>query len=298
MSHGDWDKDLVAMRTRYWAREVKKAAGFEGKKDKDFIDACRFGNTKLADLGGMTWDGYLVGKKNPVYKSVDAVENVLPGTAISFYKGPKGLELWKILAGDVKEAEALLDSTLEVECGVGATSGWDLGQKVFWLVLSVLAFPVAPFVEAMTKVKVIVGDEEKPLIEEGQALPWSDIQRLVDQGIINPPMDGGEVRLSSLLAVCDDTRKIYTLENSFTTFGAHLVSYAFERYSNDGVDLGFSLEFIAAALGILPLAEAANNNALKLIAKTINQGLVLGAIQYELPEFAPDLVSYVNKRLI
>ncbi|PRD76149.1 hypothetical protein C6P74_23965 [Burkholderia multivorans] len=289
MSHGDWDKDLVAMRTRYWAGEVKKAAGFEGKKDKDFIDACRFGNTKLADLGGMTWDGYLAGKKNPVYKSVDAVENVLPGTALNFYKGPKGLELWKILAGDVKEAEALLDSTLEAEYGGGATSGWDLGQKVFWLVLSVLAFPVASFVEQVA---------HEVRVRAGEALPWSDIQHLVDRGVINPPMDGGEVRLSSLLAVCDDTRKIYTLENSFATFGAHLVSYAFERYSNDAADLGFSPEFIAAALGLLPLAEAANNNALKFIAKTINQGLVLGAIQYELPEVESDLVSYVNKKLI
>ncbi len=298
MSHGDWDKELVAMRTRYWAEEVKKAAGFEGKKDKDFIDACRFGSTKLSDLGGMTWDGYLAGKKNPVYKSVDAVEQVLPGTAISFYKGPNGLELWKILAGDTKEAEALLDSTLEAEYGVGAPRGWDLGEKVFWLVLSILGFPVAPFVEQMNKIVVRVGNEDKPLIEEGEELPWSDIQDLVDQGVINLPMDGGEVRLASLLAACDTTRQIYTLDNTLSIFGSHLVSYAFDRYHKDRADLAFSPGFIVAALGLLPLAEAANNNRLAHIARSFNQGLLSGAFAVELPEVQADLESYVRKKLI
>lgn len=51
MSHGDWDKQLVSMRTRYWARIVKEKAGFVGKRDQDFIDACRYGNTKLVELG-------------------------------------------------------------------------------------------------------------------------------------------------------------------------------------------------------------------------------------------------------
>ncbi|MCA8488199.1 hypothetical protein LGM85_30210 [Burkholderia multivorans] len=292
MSHGDWDKDLVAMRTRYWAREVKKAAGFEGKKNKDFVDACRFGNTKLADLGGMTWEGYLAGKKNPVYKSVDAVEKVLPGTAVSFYKGPKGLELWNILSGNTNAAQELLDSTLEAEYGSGSgntVSKWDLGQKVFWLVLSILAFPLAPFVEQMTR---------ESLIREGEKLPWSDIQSLVDRGTINIPMDGGEIRLASLLAACDDTRKIYTLDSTFSTFGPRLVSYAFERHSSGAVDLGFSPEFIVAALGLLPLAEAASNNRLAHIAKVLNQGLILGVIGYEMPDVQPDLESYVQKRLI
>lgn len=51
VSHGDWDKQLVSMRTRYWARIVKEKAGFVGKRDQDFIDACRYGNTKLVELG-------------------------------------------------------------------------------------------------------------------------------------------------------------------------------------------------------------------------------------------------------
>lgn len=292
MSHGDWDKDLVAMRTRYWGRTVKEEAGKTfgvGKKDTDFIDACRFGKTALSELGGMPWADYLVGKKNPVYKSVDAVENVLPGTAISFYKGPKGLELWNILAGNVKDAEALLDSTLEAEYGAGSPRGWDLGQKLFWLLLSVLAFPVAPFVEQMA---------QEGLIRAGQGLPWSDIQHLVDRGTINLPMDGGEVRLASLLAACDDTRKIYTLDSTFSAFGPLLVSYAFERHSSGAVDLGFSPEFIVAALGLLPLAEAASNNRLAHIAKVLNQGLILGVIGYEMPDVQPDLESYVQKRLI
>ncbi len=293
LSHGDWDKDLVAMRTRYWGKAVKEEAtkkvGIEWKKDKDFIDACRFGNTVLSALGGMTWDGYLSGKKNPVYKSVDAVENVLPGTAISFYKGPKGLELWKILAGDEQEAAVLLDSALVAEYGNGSIEAWDLSQKVFWLVLPILAFPVAPFVAQMVR---------DGLIREGEALPWSDIQHLVDHGAINLPMDGGEVRLASLLAVCNDTRKIYTLENTFSTFGSRLVSYAYDRYINHGVDLGFSTEFIVAALGLPPLAEAANNNSLKHIAKVLIEGLTLNAIRCEMPDIEVDLNGYVRKKLI
>lgn len=296
MSHGDWDKDLVAMRTRYWAKAVKEQAGFEGKKDKDFIDACRFGKTELADLGGMTWAGYLSGKNNPVYKSVDAVEKVLPGTAVSFYKGPKGLELWNILAGNTNAAQELLDSTLESEYGAGAQSNWDLGQKVFWLLLTVLAFPVAPFVEQMTKEKKIVDDKEVPLIRIDEELPWSDIQNLVDRGTINPPMDGGEVRLSSLLAACNDTRKIYTLENTFSMFGPRLFSYALEQHQT--INLGFSPEFIVAALGLLPLAQAASNRALERIAKIVNQGLLLGVIKYDLPEIEADLESYVKKKFI
>ncbi|UZF16116.1 hypothetical protein [Ralstonia pseudosolanacearum] len=292
MSHGDWDKDLVAMRTRYWAREVKKAAGFEGKKNKDFVDACRFGNTKLADLGGMTWEGYLAGKKNPVYKSVDAVEKVLPGTAVSFYKGPKGLELWNILSGNTNAAQELLDSTLEAEYGSGSgntVSKWDLGQKVFWLVLSILAFPLAPFVEQMTR---------ESLIREGEKLPWSDIQSLVDRGTINLPMDGGEIRLASLLAACDDTRKIYTLDSIFSTFGPRLASYAFDRYKQkQGSDLGFSATFIVAALGLLSLAESASNNRLRFIAKTLIEGLTHGAIEYELQE-VDGLTDFVKQRVV
>ncbi|KVL14080.1 hypothetical protein WS95_23475 [Burkholderia sp. MSMB1826] len=237
----------------------------------------------------MPWADYLVGKKNPVYKSVDAVENVLPGTAISFYKGPKGLELWNILAGNVKDAEALLDSTLEAEYGAEAPRGWDLGQKLFWLVLSILAFPLPPFVEQMT---------QEGLVRDGEALPWSDIQHLVDRGTINLPMDGGAVRLASLLATCDDTRKIYTLENAFSTFGSRLVSYAYDRHINHGVELGFSTEFIVAALGLLPLAEAANNNSLKHIAKILIEGLTLSAIGQEMPDVEADLNGFVRNKLI
>ena len=50
----------------------------------------------------MTWAGYLTGKNNPVNKSIDLVEKVLPGTSLNFYKGPNGIELWKVLSGDVK----------------------------------------------------------------------------------------------------------------------------------------------------------------------------------------------------
>lgn len=287
MSHGDWDKDLLAMRTRYWGKEVKEAAGFGGKKDQDFIDACRYGNTNLVELGGMTWAEYLSGKKNPVYKSVDAVEKVLPGTAVSFYKGPKGLELWNIVAGNAKEAGTLLDNALESEYGK-AVATWDLGQKVFWFILPTLAFPVSPFISQTA---------QEGVIREGEELPWSDIQHLVDRGIINPPMNGEEVWLSSLLAVCDDTRKTYTLENTFATFGTNLVNYAFDRYKQ-GADLGFSGTFIVAALGLLPLAHAANNNRLKSIAKTFIEGLTLGAIGYELPEVEVDLNNYVRTKLI
>ncbi|CAJ0737209.1 hypothetical protein R77592_04251 [Ralstonia mannitolilytica] len=289
MSHGDWDKDLVAMRTRYWAKIVKEKAGFEGKKDIDFIDACRYGKTTLSELGGMTWAGYLSGKNNPVYKTVNNVEDVVPNTAINFYKGPKGLELWKILAGDAKEEEAepLLDSTLEAEYGKGATANWDLGQKVFWLILPMLAFPVAPFMEQMI---------QEGKIRDGQALPWSDIQHLVDRGVINPPLNGGEVILSSLLAACDDSRKIYTLENTFLTFGPRLIGYAFECHNK--LNLGFTLESIVSAFGLLPLTEKTNNNSLKFITKTLIEGLTFGAINHDLPEVGDELTQFVKTKFI
>lgn len=286
MSHGDWDKDLLAIRTRYWSKKVKEAAGFGGKKDQDFIDACRFGNSNLVELGGMTWDLYLVGKKNPVYKSVDAVEKVLPGTAAAFYKGPKGLELWNIAAGNTNPAAALLDTTLAVEHG-SAVANWDLGQKVFWFILPILGFPVSTFIAQMV---------QEGLIRDGEELPWSDIQHLVDSGTINPPMDGEEVWLSSLLAVCDDSRKIYTLDNTFSTFGPRLVSYAFDRYKQ-GADLGFSATFIVAALGLLSLAENASNSRLKFIAKTLIEGLTVEAIDYELQE-VDGLTDFVKNKML
>ncbi|MHA6860366.1 hypothetical protein [Ralstonia pseudosolanacearum] len=286
MSHGDWDKKLVSMRTIYWAKEAKEVAGFGGKKDQEFIDACRFGNSNLVELGGMTWAGYLTGKNNPVNKSVDLVEKVLPGTAASFYKGPKGLELWKVLAGDAKESAVLLDTALCQEHD--RTDEWDLGQKLFWFILPMLAFPVAPFVAQMA---------QEGVIRAGEELPWSDIQDLVDRGVINPPMDGDEVWLSSLLAVCDDTRKIYTLDNTFSTFGPRLVSYAFDRYKQ-GADLGFSATFIVTALGLLALADNASNNRIKFIAKILISGLSQGAIEYELEEVEPGLTDYVQKNLI
>ncbi|CAG2142533.1 hypothetical protein [Ralstonia mannitolilytica] len=301
MSHGDWDKELVALRTRLWKKRVKEEAGFEGKRDQDFIDACKYGNTKLVELGEMNWDGYLSGRNNPVYKTVDAVEKVLPGTALNFYFGPKRLFLWGILHGDGEdnliEARKLLESALTNEYGSGHVQQWDLGQKVFWFILPILAFPVAPFVEQMTKEKKIVDGEEKPLIRLDEELPWSDIQHLVDSGAINPPMNGEEIFLSSLLAVCDDTRKLYTLENIFTTFGTKLVGYAFDQYKR-GQDLSFSAEFIVTALGLLPLAKAANNNRIKSIAKTLIEGLMLGAIDYEIPELAPDLTDFVKRKII
>ncbi|GAQ27928.1 TPA: hypothetical protein QDB51_005629 [Burkholderia vietnamiensis] len=301
MSHGDWDKELVAMRTRFWKKMVKEEAGFGGKRDQDFIDACRFGNTTLSELGGMNWDGYLSGRNNPVYKTVDAVEKVLPGTALNFYFGPKRLFLWGILQGDGEdnliEAKKLLDSTLTNEYGSSDVRQWDLGQKIFWFILPILAFPVASFVEQMTKEKKIVDDKEEPLIRPDEELPWSDIQHLVDSGAINPPMDGEEIFLSSLLAVCDDTRKLYTLENTLSTFGTKLVSYAFDQYKQ-GVDLSFSAEFIVTALGLLPLAKAANNNRLRSIAQTLIEGLAHGAIDYEIPELGADLTDYVKRKII
>ncbi|WP_261521696.1 hypothetical protein [Burkholderia multivorans] len=286
MSHGDWDKDLVSMRTRYWARKVKETAGFGGKKDQDFIDACKYGNTKLVELGGMTWAGYLSGKNNPVNKTVDAVEKVLPGTALNFYKGPNDIELWKVLAEDVKEAEALLDSALKVEHG-HTVNDWDLAQKVFWFILPILAFPVAPFVAQMV---------QEGEIQAGEELPWSDIQSLIDRGVINPPMDGGEIFLSSLLAVCDDTRKIYTLDNTFSTFGPRLINYAYEHYKQ-WEDLEFSATFIVTALGLLSLAENASNNRLMHIAKTLISGLTHGAIEDEFPD-VEELAEYVKRQVI
>ena len=75
----------------------------------------------------MTWAGYLTGKNNPVNKSIDLVEKVLPGTSLNFYKGPNGIELWKVLSGDVKEAAALLDSALRLEHGHHVDE-WDLAE--------------------------------------------------------------------------------------------------------------------------------------------------------------------------
>ncbi|MGP8454032.1 hypothetical protein [Ralstonia sp. PR5] len=76
-----------------------------------------------------------------------------------------------------------------------------------------------------------VDDKEEPLIRPDEELPWSDIQHLVDSGAINPPMDGEEIFLSSLLAVCDDTRKLYhPKKDTLSTFGTKLVSYAFDQY--------------------------------------------------------------------
>ena len=136
----------------------------------------------------MTWAGYLTGKNNPVNKSIDLVEKVLPGTSLNFYKGPNGIELWKVLSGDVKEAAALLDSALRLEHGHHVDE-WDLSQKVFWFVLPILAFPVAPFVAQMV---------EEGVIKTGEELPWSDIQHLIDRGTINPPMDGGDLPVVAL----------------------------------------------------------------------------------------------------
>jgi len=296
LSHGNWPKELVAMRTRYWAQLVKQAAGFEGKKDQEFIDACKYGHTNLVELGGMTWAGFLSGKNNPLYKSIDLVEKVLPDTAMNFYKGPRGLELWKIIAdsGNVETAEELFNNTLVEEYG-NEVNNWDLSQKVFWFILPILAFPVAPFVEKMTKEIKIVGDKKVPLIQEGEELPWSDILHLIDRGTINTPLNGEEIFLSSLLAVCDDTRKIYTLENTFSTFGPKLISYAFDRYKQ-GADLGFSATFIVAALGLIPLTKKVNNNSLQNIAKLLVEGLTLGAIDYEVPEVGADLTDYVRGR--
>lgn len=233
----------------------------------------------------MTWAGYLTGKNNPVNKSIDLVEKVLPGTSLNFYKGPNGIELWKVLSGDVKEAAALLDSALRLEHGHHVDE-WDLSQKVFWFVLPILAFPVAPFVAQMV---------EEGVIKTGEELPWSDIQHLIDRGTINPPMDGGEIFLSSLLAVCDDSRKLYTLDNTFSTFGPLLVSYAFAHYKQYE-DLDFSATFVATALGLTSLAEDASNNRLLHIAKILIRGLTQGAIQHEFPE-VEGLVEFVQKQI-
>ncbi|WP_155638619.1 hypothetical protein [Burkholderia cepacia] len=111
MSHGNWPKPLLRMRTLYWSKEVMFRAGFT--QPSDFINEAKYGRTALVELGGLPWDSYFSGEKTPVLKTVALVEKVVAGTADLFETGPEGIPLWSILAGDIEKSKTLFNEVVD-----------------------------------------------------------------------------------------------------------------------------------------------------------------------------------------
>ncbi|KAB0640712.1 hypothetical protein F7R25_04225 [Burkholderia stagnalis] len=305
MSHGDRDRDLQAMRTRYWVKVIKQIAKQEGKEDKAFIRELET-NPLYADVADWEWWDYLSGDQVPQSKRLNIVEKLLPGTAESFTTGPRGLELWEVLAGP-KLAERTFNAALVASYGSKAVNGWDLAEKAFWFILPMLSFKVGPFVAQMNKKMIIVDGKERPVIREGEHLPWSDIQRLIERGSIVLDEEkeliraqSGEVlelKLSELLALCDDTRKLYTLENTLADLGSEIVEYAYNLNERD-YSFGFTAEFILPAFSLWWIAQENNNNRVKNIARLIIQAMNNEVIELEFEEVGADLKDFVARKLI
>lgn len=297
MAHGNWDTPLMAMRTRYWAKEAiqeaMKQAGIG--KEADFLKACANPSSKLGAMYDIPWNAYLKGEQSPLKKTLALVEEFAPGSTDCFNVGPYGIELWKVLQADkseknLLEAQKLLDQVLSAEHRKELGS-WDLGLKTFWLVNPLLGFKIAPFEAEM----VALGNEElkehgttKLGIREGESLPWSDIKHLVARGVVVLDQAEEDLQLSKLLSVLDDTRKLYSLEHAFRRFKTKLIDYSYDYQEN----LGYSAHLIAAAFGLWHLAVANSNHRVKYIAEVLIEGLSHKAIEVEFSDIGEELKEF------
>ncbi len=286
MSHGDRDRDLLAMKTRYWFKVLKLVAkqsnGFKGEDDKSFVRELET-NPLYADVADWEWWEYLNGDQVPLSKRINVIEKLLPGTAESFNDGPRGWELWEVLAGNSKLVNRTFNDALVSVYGSKAVKGWDLGEKAFWFVLPMLSFKVAPFVAQ-------IGLEKKNL-------PWSDIQHLIERGVVNVdrPIEG--LRLSALLELCDDTRKLYTLEKTLADHGGEIVGYAYTP-NDDDYEFGFTGNFILGAISLWWIAQENNNNRVKNVAQLLVRAMNNEVIELEFEEVGADLKDYISTKLI
>ncbi|ONV40550.1 hypothetical protein A8E86_17255 [Burkholderia cenocepacia] len=294
------------MRTRYWVKVIKQIVKQEGKEDKAFIRELET-NALYGDVADWEWWDYLSGDQVPQSKRLNTVEKLLPGTAESFTKGPRGLELWEVLAGETKLVNRIFNDALASSYGSKTVKGWDLAEKAFWFILPMLSFKVGPFVAQMSKKKVIVDGEEKTVIREGEHLPWSDIQALIERGTIVLDEEyelirarSGEVLelpLSVILSHCDDTRKLYTLENTLADLGREIVEYAYNLNEKD-YNFGLTAEFILPAISLWWIAQENNNNRVKNVARLLIQAMNNEVIEFEFEEVGAELKDFVARKLI
>ncbi|CAD9227869.1 conserved hypothetical protein [Burkholderia cenocepacia] len=297
MAHGNWDKALMAIRTRYWAKEAMREAMKEAgiAKQADFLKACSNASSKLGALYDIPWDSYLKGTQSPLKKTLDLVDGFAPGSSDCFNVGPYGIELWKVLQADksdknLAEAERLLDQVLALEHR-NALGSFDLGLKTFWLVNPLLGFKIAPFEAEM----VTLGSQElreygdtRLGIREGDSLPWSDIKHLLARGVVVLDQAEEDLQLSTLLSVLDDSRKLYSLEHAFRRFKTKLIDYSYDYEEN----LGYSANLIAAAFGLWHLAVAKSNHRVKYIAEVLIEGLSHKAIEDEFDDIGEELKEF------
>jgi hypothetical protein len=328
------------MRTRYWAKEAIKVAMEKGKieREADFFKACRDPSSILGAMYDIPWDSYLKGVQSPQTKFLKLVEDFAPGSMDCFEVGPYGIELWKVLQAhksdkNLQEAESLVDQVLALEHRESLES-WDLGLKAFWLVNPLLGFKLAPFeaeMVALGNLELREYGETRFGIRESDSLPWSDLQHLIERGLIGKPIEtlGEEAKrrfpkdsaqklgelvakgqavlkkdeeadwdnqqdgsvnltLAELLAYCDDSRKLYSLEHAFRRFKTKLIDYSYES----GEASGYSAHLIAAVFGLWHLSVAKSNHRVKYIAEVLIEGLAHQAIEDEFEELGLDLKKF------
>lgn len=287
------------MRARFWVKVIKQVAKQEGKDDKSFIRELET-NPLYGEVADWEWWDYLSGDQVPQSKRLNQVEKLLPGTAETFTTGPRGLELWEVLAGETKLVNRTFNDALVALYGSKAVKSWDLGEKAFWFILPMLAFKVAPFVAQMVELRqeeLRKDKETRRGIREGEHLPWSDIQHLIRRGVVNVDRPVEELELSALLALCDDTRKLYTLENTLAELGSEIVEYAY-NLNEDGYNFGFTAEFILPALSLWWIAQENNNKRVKRIAQLLIHAMNHEVIELEFEEVGADLKDFISRKLI
>ncbi|HDR9187976.1 TPA: hypothetical protein QDB51_002037 [Burkholderia vietnamiensis] len=297
MAHGNWDADLKAMRTRYWAREAVRLAMDKAKieKEADFFKACSNPSSSLGALYDIPWDSYLKGTQNPQKKNLKLVEDFAPGSMDCFEVGPYGIQLWTVLQADKNKdnlpvAEGLLDQVLAIDHRK-ALGSFDLGLKAFWLVNPLLSFKIAPFeaeMVALGKLELREHGETRIGIREGDSLPWSDINHLVARGVMVLDQAEEDLQLSTLLSVLDDSRKLYSLEHAFRRFKTKLIDYSYESEEVSG----YSAHLIAAVFGLWHLAVAKSNHRVKFIAEVLIEGLSHKAIEDEYEDIGEELKEF------